>query len=204
MSETTKTEQTPVNIAENEIVSNPQAEEITQKATASTEFSPNYNIRNARLTDVNYIKTFAINGKSIAQALAEVVKLAQTPKENSTPLKENEYILTISDELADYATAQEATVEETIDRLLNELKAAQTENAKLRLQTENKKLQAGEVVITFDKKTGENITKVRRLGLLGKNFTWEKNNNTDFLNKLVNYSVNKVLRIDFDNVINPL
>lgn len=205
MSEIEKTEQTPVNIAENTSVSNTQADENTPKAKANPNFTPNYNIRNARITDVNFIKTFAINGKSIAQALAEVVKLAQKP--NMLEMESDQALITYSDELIEFANDTDKTVNDTVIRLLSELKAEKENSANLRLSIEsNKPAPANpcDALITFDNKTAENITKVRRHCAVGKYLVWEKGNSTDFLNKLVNHAVNKVLRIDFDNLINPL
>lgn len=200
-----KTPQTIENATESAKESNSQTEESTKKTSESLDFTPNYNIRNARLTDVNYIKTFAINGKSVSEALSEVVKLAKCP--NVIELESDQALINYSDELIEFANDADKTVNDTVVRLLSELKAEKENSANLRLSIESNKpapAKPGEVLITFDNKTAENITKVRRHCAIGKYLVWEKGNSTDFLNKLVNHSVNKVLRIDFDNILNPL
>jgi hypothetical protein len=177
---------------------------------SNSDFTPNWNVRNARVTDIQYITSFATEGKKVNEALSEVVKLAQ----NNTlapVLKDDEEIIVISEELYNYANDTDATLEDTIQRLFDELKATkemlQTEKentANALKQVESQTLQPDQAIITFDAKTAENIRKARPFISKQNYITYEKNNNRDFINKLANHAVNKVLRIDFDNIINAL
>lgn len=200
MSTDTQTPQTSINANVSETVNKAQAKENTSKSKVNNDFTPNFNVRNARVTDVNFIKSLAINGKSVGEALSQVVELAQAAPQ----LKDNEEIITITDDLLKFADATDIDVNFTISRLISELELLKNENARLRLDAQGKELKNGEVIITFTDKTAESIRKVRPFIARSGYIVYEKNNNTDFLNKLVNHAVNKVLRIDFDNVVNPL
>lgn len=200
MSTDTQTPQTTINANVSETVNKAQAKENPSKAKLNNDFTPNFNVRNARVTDVNFIKSLAINGKSVGEALSQVVELAQAAPQ----LKDNEEIITITDDLLKFADATDIDVNFTISRLISELELLKNENARLRLDAQGKELKNGEVIITFTDKTAESIRKVRPFIARSGYIVYEKNNNTDFLNKLVNHAVNKVLRIDFDNVVNPL
>lgn len=200
------------------------------------DFQPNYNIRNAKITDVKFINSFATDGKKVSEALSHVVKLAQRPEQNDVTLKENECIITVSKHLLDFTTEASGTTQQSIDyvfevvqavtpaleefaidedktpldtlqRLFSALKEEKETSAKLRLQIENSKPEerkANELFVVFDEKTGENIRKVRPFIAKKGYLQYEQGNHQDFINKLVNHAVNKVLRIDFDNIINPL
>lgn len=200
MDTTTQTTQTPLNVEVSTSVNKAQAKENQSKAKANNDFTPNFNVRNARVTDVNFIKSLAINGKSVGEALSQVVELAQAAPQ----LKDNEEIITITDDLLKFADATDIDVNFTISRLISELELLKNENARLRLDAQDNELKKGEAIITFTDKTAESIRKVRPFIVRSGYLVYEKNNNTDFLNKLVNHAINKVLRIDFDNVVNPL
>ena len=129
-----------------------------------------FTIKNASIEDQNYIKSLAVNGKTVSQALSEIIQLAKREPEKIEVTKEIpvEVIKEVSKEI-------------------------------------EKKLLPGQAVITFDPQTGENIRKVRPFIARKEDYiVYEKGNHTSFVNALVNRAVNRMLKWDFDNVINPL
>jgi hypothetical protein len=205
----TDTEQTLVNTGENSelnagsTLENEQTPQENAQADAEkpqeTKTRASWTVKKPKVSDVEFIVSLQKPGQTISDALSSVVELAQKPpvtKEKA--LAEDQEIITIWEELYDYADSEDKTVEDTIKRLFSEKSVL--ENHVKQIESElNKKVDVPEnaMVIEFASDVAAAIRLIRPEMANSNLIDFDKGNDKSYVNAIVMFALKRVFFVDF-------
>lgn len=192
---------------------NPEKTEVFPK---DSERLPAITIKKPRKTAVELFRKLTEGCENQTESFENLVQLAKTgaetigkPKVDLTlleayfdPKEEKDLGDTLKNILTSYEMLLITLKQD--DERIKALEAQLAEKPTEVTKEVEKKLDPGQVIITFTEKTAADIRKARPFIAKSNYLAYERGDHSAFINALVNKCVSRSLKIDWDHVINPL